>query len=119
MFGVPVNAHAEEVQDLAAPGDDSTIKWFIGQDGIDRIAAGLVCGSCLEPFPAPPDIKNTKVWRDHAHHYAKLRTKDELLALVVKNKCPVCQSEVSTEMFAVTHKGADPFEPEKIEVPDE
>lgn len=116
MFGVPLKAHGEEVPDLSAPGDESTIKWFIDQDGVDRISAGLACPSCLEPFPAPVGIKNTKVWRDHAHHYSKIRTKDELLALVAKDRCPVCQYEASAEMFAATHKGRDPFEPEPLEI---
>lgn len=116
MFGVPVTAHGEEVSDLAAPGEESTIKWYIDQDGVDRIAAGMACANCLEPFPAKPDIKNTKVWRDHAHHYSKIRTKDELLALVAKGQCPVCKFEVSTEMFNTTHQGKDPFAPQPLEI---
>jgi hypothetical protein len=118
MFGVPVKAHGEETSDFAAPGDESTIKWYIDQDGVDRIKDGMVCSSCLEPFPAPPNIANTKIWREHSHHYSRLRTEDELLSLVARNACPICRTEVSVEMFALTHKGRDPHEPEKIEIPE-
>lgn len=118
MFGVPVKAHAEETSDFAAPGDESTIKWYLDAEAVDRIRHGMVCSSCLEPFPAPPSIENVKIWRDHAHHYSGLRSKDELLSLVSRGACPVCRTEVSLEMFALTHKGRDPYEPEKIEIPE-
>lgn len=118
MFGVAINAHAEEVQELSANGDQSTIKWYIGKEAADLIAACMACPSCLEPFPAPPDPKNLKIWRDHAHHYAGLRTPDELIKIVKEKRCPICKYEVSPEMFAATHRGKDPFEPEKIEVPE-
>lgn len=112
MFGVPVAAHAEEVADIVHGADESTIKWYINQDGFDRIRTGMACGSCLEPFPAPPNLRNTKVWRDHAHHYSGIRTTDELMALVAKGRCPICQSEVSSDMVNATHRGRDEFEPE-------
>lgn len=117
-FGVPIKAHGEEIADLVAPGEESTIAWYIDDDGFDRIRLGLACSNCLEPFPAPVGLANTSVWRDHAHHYSGIRTKDELLSLVAKNLCPVCQSENSNEMTGATHKGRDPHEPERIEVPE-
>jgi hypothetical protein len=112
MFGVPVTAHAEETADVVHGADESTLKWYISQDGFDQIRLGMVCGSCLEPFPAAPEARNAKVWRDHAHHYAGIRSAEELMALVTKGRCPVCQSEVSMEMTNATHRGKDEFEPE-------
>lgn len=119
MFGVPVKAHAEEIADFVGPGEESTIAWYVDEEGLDRIRAGLVCSNCLEPFPAPPNLANTHIWRDHSHHYAKIRTEDELLSMVARGVCPICQTEVSHEMFGLTHKGRDAFEPEALEIPDE
>jgi len=111
MSATPIIAHAEEVADLVHGGEESTIKWYLSQEGFDRIRAGMACGNCLEPFPAPPSIRTTAVWREHAHLYSGIRTKDELLDLVVKGRCPVCKCEVSNEMVEATHRGKDEFEP--------
>jgi len=111
MIGVPITAHAEETADIVHGEDQSTIKWYIDQEGFDRIRAGMACSHCLEPFPAPPSIRTTAVWREHAHHYSGIRTKDELLDLVVKGRCPICKSEVSNEMVEVSHRGKDKFAP--------
>ncbi len=114
----PVIAQAEEAADLSAPGEESTIKWYIGEETFDRIAMGMVCSNCLEPFPAPPSIRNTSRWREQAHEYAGLRTPDEVMSIISRGQCPVCQTEVSTEMTSVMHRGADPFAPKPIEVPE-
>ncbi|CAB4171895.1 hypothetical protein UFOVP929_28 [uncultured Caudovirales phage] len=111
MSGVPIIAHAEETADLVHGEEQSTIKWYLDQEGFDRIRAGMACGNCLEPFPAPPSIRTTSIWRDHAHEYSGIRTKDELLDLVLKGRCPICKSEVSSEMVEVNHRGVDPFAP--------
>lgn len=111
MNVAPIIAHAEETADLVHGEDQSTIKWYINQEGLDRIRAGMACNNCLEPFPAPPSIRTTSIWRDYAHHYSGIRTKDELLALVAKGCCPVCKNEISSEMVEVTHRGTDEFAP--------
>ena len=111
MIGVPIIADAEETADIVHGEDQSTIKWYVSQEGFDRIRAGMACTNCLEPFPAPPSIRTTAIWRDNAHHYSGLRTKDELLDLVIKGRCPICKNEVSNEMVEVSHRGVDPFAP--------
>ncbi len=111
MIGVPVQAHGEETLDFVAPGEESTIKWYLNDEAFDRIRSGMVCPNCLEPFPARLGVANTSAWREHAHLYSKIRTKDELLTLVAQERCPVCSTEVSHEMLNLTHRGADPFDP--------
>ena len=76
---------------------------------------GLLVVIVLACFPAKPAMENLRDWRPISHEWQPFRTPDEVLALVAKNQCPTCGSEVSPEMHNVMHRGLDPFRPKGMD----
>lgn len=109
----PINAHAEETTGFYHGEPQRAIKWYIDgehqYEDAERMRHGLVCTECMSTFPAAPNKKNLNVWRQYAHEWAGLRTKDEVLKLVSNNLCPTCASEVTPDMFALSYKGVDEY----------
>lgn len=115
----PIQAHAEETYDYTWGEPQRSIMWYLHgphqEEDAERLARGLACGVCLSVFPAKPALENTRVWRDHAHGWAPMRTPSEVLALVAQGKCPTCASEVRDEMHDLMHRGVDPFRPKGMD----
>lgn len=115
----PIVAHAEETIAPYSGEPKRVIKWYITGpnqlEDADRLAKGMACTECLSVFPAAPTLANISIWRNYAHEWAPLRTPDEVLAMVARQQCPTCASEVSPEAFAVSFQGMDPHAPTPLE----
>lgn len=108
----PVIAKVEECyDDTVERTGKRSYRWILHDakqfEHLRRLAAGTICGNCLESFPEKPCSASVKrfeeiyggrggpvvlPWRDR----------------VMSGCCPVCGSEVSTEMFEAMHQGTLP-----------
>jgi hypothetical protein len=94
-------------------GEDVGVQWVIGgsigdqADDADRLAKGLLCANCLEPFPARPGIESMtrfrEVWQDKPDPF-----RSRALTLVAQGCCPVCAVPVDDAMHELFHDGVEP-----------
>jgi hypothetical protein len=83
------------------PGWRPLRHWLSAED-LKRVAAGMACWNCLQPFPAPVGAENVKVWKREAPEafdwhstippsFYEQRVKDSC--------CPYCDCECTPEMI--------------------
>lgn len=107
----PVNAVAEETYDLGADKGRRDVRWII--DGpeqfevLRRLAEGTVCSECMETMPAKPSPGTVSRFRE-VYADKPEPTRSRWLGRVMQGCCPVCGSEVSTEMFEAQYRGVLP-----------
>lgn len=71
-----------------------------------RMAAGLACPSCAEPFPAPCELASIRIWRAECPnlfaHEVLARSAERRIAM---GCCPFCEIEVSPAAFNLLVSG--------------
>lgn len=108
----PEIVHVEERPVGPTLGDETAVSWVVGgsiaqqAEDADRLAKGLLCPNCLEPFPAKPMIATLpffrEAWADKPHNW-----RERALALVAQECCPVCGCNVSDAMHEFFHEGVE------------
>ena len=107
----PVYAVAEETHDLGRDKGRREVRWIV--DGPDqfsvlrRLSEGTVCVECMETMPARPGPGTVSRFRE-VYGDKPEPTKSTWLPRVMSGCCPVCGSEVSTEMFEAMYRGVLP-----------
>lgn len=113
----PTIVHVE-AQPLGASLDGETpVQWVVGgsvaeqAEDAERLAKGLLCANCLEPFPAPPSAATApffrEVWADKPSQW-----RDRAMRLVIQECCPICACPISDSMHELFHEGREPGLPD-------
>lgn len=74
-------------------------------EDLKRLAEGRACENCLEVFPERPCAANVRRFDEV---YGGKPFPLPWRQRVMQGCCPVCGSEISTEMFEALHKGTLP-----------
>jgi hypothetical protein len=106
LSGVP--AHTEEVAgQFSRPGERALLHYLSDED-YARCRQGLICQSCLTPFPAPPSLANLQAWKPFLRNWMGMgKRPQDVKADLARERCPTCNSDVRPEMFALMDVGHD------------
>jgi hypothetical protein len=110
----PVVVHVEQSGNGPTLGEeDIAVNWVVGgevaqqQEDADRMARGLVCANCLEPFPAKPSLETLpffrEVWQDKPEPF-----RSQALARVAVGCCTACGCSIDDAMYELFHGGEEP-----------
>ena len=108
----PVIAAVEECYDeTTMQTGRRSVRWILKDnkqfDHLRRLAEGTICAECLESFPERPSPASVKRFGEiygGKPGAVQLPWRERVMA----GCCPVCGSEVSTEMFEALHEGTLP-----------
>ena len=109
----PKVIHVEETAHGPSMGDETPVRWVIGgtiieqSEDADRLAKGLLCPNCLEPFPAKPGLDTLsrfrEVWADKPEPF-----RSRAMELVANGRCTACECSVDDAMHELFHEGVEP-----------
>lgn len=101
----PLRGMAEETY-WTEPSEDGSgdqprrsIRWLVDDEGLGRIERLEACPFCLTGFPAPPRPDTWSIWK--TSDFGWLHSLADSKALVRQGRCPICKSEISSEMLAI------------------
>lgn len=109
----PTIVHVEQTGNGPMLADeDLGVQWVIGgtitdqADDADRLAKGMLCANCLEPFPARPGLDTLprfrEVWQDKPDPW-----RSTALTRVAQGCCPICAASVDDAMHELFHQGVE------------
>ena len=109
----PKVIHVEKRASGVVLNDEETpVDWVIGgtvteqMEDAERLAKGLVCPNCLEPFPARPGLDTLgrfrEVWQDQPDPW-----RTAALKRVAVGCCPICACSVDDAMHELFHQGVE------------
>lgn len=103
----PIRAHHEETYWLGPMGDvERGNRWFVDQDGYERITGGMACLHCLTPFPAPVGEVFLSFWKTAEFRFPF--GQEEALKLIAQERCPICRCDQDREtQITKPHKFGD------------